>query len=590
MSLKLIQTLNSIYIAERIPSNEHVEAVISIPPGLSPQNKSLLYASCNLAGLEVTQFIETTTGPAQLYALERSHKFKNSTRTVAFADIGSSGSRISIFKFINDQNTNQTEVLQLSSTFNNHIGGNLIDERLAILLAQRYNISLENPKQKALFLSDIRSVKEMLTIHPSVDLKFDDEDFDDVKIVTATREDLINISQEFNQTIFELVKNSMKQAKINKIDSLELIGGGTRVHFIQNVLKEAFKVTKASRSLDGDHAVAMGAGYIAAELSKEFKVIPVKRSTLLSSASTFSFKDSKNTIKRFNVFTMEDFDDISSEVQVISIPDQVFTITGANGHDYMKFTIVNLTKETNLNISLIHNYYLMPVPYEIIDENGNSYDFEMKNVGWELTQETLPQMNERIKYLISVLNKRRKLEKIANDFEALVYQMKHFVEANSVDQIHDNDNNNQKELDDLKKMIEKGMELVENHGKQEEYEKYFHEFKEKFDEIQNLDKFAKGKAYLKLEKSIKKAYLILENKKYYPEIFENDEDFLELENEINNVVEWLKEHPEKDNNVKANDYIDKRATLKEKMINVNKKLRALKKNDQQDKAESFLLK
>jgi heat shock protein 4 len=66
------------------------------------------------------------------------------------------------------------------------------------------------------------------------------------------------------------VSNNLKEKKIN-LHSIEVIGGGTRIPFFLNIVKEVFNI-EPSRTLNSSESVSRGCALMAAVKSPLFKV------------------------------------------------------------------------------------------------------------------------------------------------------------------------------------------------------------------------------------------------------------------------------------------------------------------------------
>lgn len=407
-ALSIIHLMNSIRQAENI--NDTIRAVVALPPGMKAREKSFLFAALSMSGIATSQFIESSAATAELFALEKSSSFKNSSKIVAFADFGAVGSRISIFRF--EMKNGEALMTQLASEFEESTGGNLIDRRLADLIAPMYNVSLDDPKTRVNFMDDIRQVKEALSVHRSVDLKWEADDDDEEKIITVTRDDLHSVASSMNITIKAMISIALARAHVDHVDRVEIIGGCSRIPFIQELLKTGFNVSELGKSLNADSAVAFGAGYISAKNSPEFNVRNVTRSVFVTSPASV-----KTENQLYRIFNKGDLIDVSPVINCVVNPKQVFTLlTDDPGKPFMAFTL-NITKPTQVEITFIHNYYLMPLPYEAVSTDGTVIDIEYETVGWELSQAELNASNDKVQTLVRLQKERRETEKMANQLE-----------------------------------------------------------------------------------------------------------------------------------------------------------------------------
>ena len=410
-----IQSLISSIMKEENITDE-VQAVVAIPPGMKAREKSFLYAGLTIAGLLTTQFVDTTVAPAHLYALEKTSKFKNGTKVVAFVDVGAKGSRASIFNFTSAGN--KTSVVQLASQFDETVGGDSLDLRLAELVAPKYNVDLNNAKVKVNFLDDMSAVKEALSIHRSVDLKWEADDDEEETIITVTRDELNSIGGAMNKTLKTLIQDALKQAKIAQVDSVEIVGGASRIPFVQDVIKRELNVTKLGKTVNGDGAVALAAGYMAAESSNEFIVKQIEKSYMLTSECALHSDN-----RQCPVFSKGDVEEKTLVVPLVAKRDQKFVLVTDSNMPFMAFTLKNISDNTKVNITFVQNYFLMPIPLETVTDSGEKVEMEFESVGWELSPEGLAHSQELTQRLIELQLERRANEKAASDFEGLLLKL-----------------------------------------------------------------------------------------------------------------------------------------------------------------------
>ncbi|KAH0795508.1 dnaK protein [Histomonas meleagridis] len=566
-SLSLINLIDSIKQSEQI--NDSIQVVTAIPPSTSSREKSFLYAALSLANITVMQFVDSMYSPAYLYALEKDSFFKNTTKSVAFVDVGSTGTRVSIYKFTNSNSS--TSFIQIASKFND-LGGYHIDFKLADILSSQHHINMSNPKTRITFLDDISHVKAMLTIHPSVDLKFEDDEDIDEKVITITREDLSKVLSEFNETLKQTIESALVQANIEQVDSVEIIGGCSHIQSIQELVRHLFNVTKIKFSLDSENSVAYGAGYYASTRSPYFKVKEVTSSVMITSPS---YLITNNTL--YEIFRRGDFEDKCPTINVTVIPGQEFyIITDDSKLLYIKFHIKNLTTESNVELSFIHNYYLMPVPYVALIGN-ESVEIEYENVGWEPSNEELNESAKLVNELVRLYKNRRTIEKAANDFEQYLLELERFIRFNDVIP--------KDESDFIKQIVEENYKWFDERN----YLRTVKEFEDKLNVIHNKtdeivlkwkEEAEKPLIRKKIQKTIGKAKELSQKLTIFDENLKLQYELVEKIKETEKVLKrndlTSKEMKEKRNILKAVMIRAKNSLLKnkkeQKIINVTNEL------------------
>ena len=573
LALELDSFVKSVRKAENIQDN--IQLVVTAPPGMDPRDKSFIRIACAIAKLDLLQIIDQTTAPAYTYSLERRHIYENISTNVAFVDVGATGTRVSIFNF-NSTEKNQNEINQLSVTFNNTIGGNTIDEELAKILAEKYNVDMSNLKTRVNFINDVSAGKEALAMHPSVDLKWESDDDIEERIIKITREDLEKASKVFNETVVELAKNSLIMANLTKVDRVELNGGGSRAIFLRDPLKEIFNVDDISRALNQDNANALGAGYAAAEMSPQFTVFKTNKTLMITTPSYATAGT-----HAYPIFQRGDDEAGSPSIQTKCSEKSRFSIISQNG-EFTRFAIENVKEHENVEIQYIHNYMLMPVPYSCVRlSDGKELPIKMIDLPWEPTKESINKSSLLIEKIIDLQDKRRLLHKAANELEEFLLQLKHVCEERA------NDNTPINVL--MRKLVKENLEWYEGltyEPKEEEYRNrlnYLHkELDQSVDELLEVER--KPKAIKKLRKTISGVKELLAAAGLSPTINQTE---LAIARESSEEAEKkLKEF--EDNGTHSKEIVKERLSLKEAVLPVRKFMRKQEKKPADDSKLSLM--
>lgn len=490
MALKLRKLVASIALAENV--TDILEVTIAIQPGLDDKFKSLLYLACNLAKINVKQFIDASVAPAYHYIYEHSKLLKNTSRNIAFLNIGSSGSFISIFN-INGSQENRS-LTQLSVAYNNSLGGDLIDERLSERIANLYNLSFTTISEKIEFINLISAAKESLSLYPSVVLKWDVDYLEEPIDIHVFREDIINISHEFNVSLIKMVNEALKKAKLAHVDKVEVIGGGTRAIFIRDIMHKALGVKRFSLHLNQDSTIAIGAGYAAAEHSPMFITPNITKKFLLTSNSYF-LKDRKT----YPIFRIGDEEGISSSVLFKYYPNSSLEIiSGEMLKEFSKFKLLNVTGQCDVEVKFTHNMFLMPIPY-VAKTNNRELDIEFIKSYWE------PKNVSNSVYIVDQIENstisRLEKQKLANKIEEFLINLKHELNSDDVLSKFSSDNINM-----FHKDIDNDIEYLYNisNVNLEIYKSFYTDVKDKYKSLYDITSVSKTNLISKINKYINK--------------------------------------------------------------------------------------
>ncbi|EAY05726.1 dnaK protein [Trichomonas vaginalis G3] len=545
LALELDYFVKSVKKAENI--QDRLQVVISIPPGMDPRDRTFIRLACRLAGIELIGFIDSTTAPAYTYSLERQHIYSNESLNVGFVDIGKSGSRVEIFNF--DGRDGQNTVKQLAVVFNNTMGGHNVDQKLAEIVSKKYNIDISNLKIRTNLENDVSAAKESLAMHPSVELLWDSDDEDEPRNLTITRSDLEESGQELNKTVVSLIENALKMANLQKVDRCELAGGQTRSIFLRDPIINAFGVEEVSRTLSQDHFNALAAGYESAELSPQFTVQKqVNKSLMITIPSWALF--GKNL---YPIFNRGDEEGGSPSVETVLSDQHTYSIVTSRG-EFAKFNVKGHKKD-RVEISFIHNYFLMPIPYTAVSKN-NELSIDFVRLPWEPTNESINHSQVLFDNFIYIADQRRHVHKLANDLEEFLLQLKHVLPSSG------------EHTNILNSHIEWYSNLV-TEAKAEDYKTRLDELHERFDSICEsiLEKETKPKSLKKIKKTVCVVKELLSSARTSPLV---NRTALSIAEESLELAERDLVRFENDEKVKSQDIIRTRQQLKDAALPIKK--------------------
>ncbi|MFH4978884.1 hypothetical protein AB6A40_005593 [Gnathostoma spinigerum] len=133
---------------------------------------------------------------------------------------------------------------------------------------------MENPRAMRKLLKEADRVKQVLSANPEhyaqLESVHEGQDFR----IMVTRDQLEKLMIDMEPRMVRPIVDALKMAElsVDQVDQVVLMGAGTRVPKVQAVLQEFLKGKELGKFLNTDEAIAMGAVYQAAHLSKGFKV------------------------------------------------------------------------------------------------------------------------------------------------------------------------------------------------------------------------------------------------------------------------------------------------------------------------------
>lgn len=141
----------------------------------------------------------------------------------------------------------------------------------------QYGINpLNHPKAKLRILDAIERMRKVLSANMessiNIECLLEDEDMN----YTLKREEFENLIKDSIHQIQDTL-NSLKDLLVKKgikYSDVEIIGGGSRIPIVQQMIMDTFKVDQVMRTMNASECIARGCALMSAMLSPLFKVAP----------------------------------------------------------------------------------------------------------------------------------------------------------------------------------------------------------------------------------------------------------------------------------------------------------------------------
>lgn len=264
--LKKMKKTAEDYLGEKVDS-----AVITVPAYFNDAQRQATKDAGKIAGLEVKRIINEPTAAALAYGLDHTKEDK----IIAVYDLGGGTFDISIIEIADVEGETQFEVL--STNGDTFLGGEDFDQTLINYLVEEFKkesgINLEND---AIALQRLKEAAEKAKIELSstqqtdINLPYITADSTGPKHlnIKLTRSKLESLVEHLVEKSLEPIKTAIKDAdkKIGDIDDIILVGGQTRMPFVQKKVADFFG-KEPRKDVNPDEAVASGAAIQAGVIS-----------------------------------------------------------------------------------------------------------------------------------------------------------------------------------------------------------------------------------------------------------------------------------------------------------------------------------
>ena len=254
--------------AEAYLGRKVTDAVITVPAYFSDAQRQATKDAGKIADLNVLRIVNEPTAASLAYGLD-----KTNDHTILVFDFGGGTFDVSVMELGDG-------VFEVKSTSgNNHLGGDDIDDIIMKFLANKFKtdsgIDLMADKQA---LQRLKEAAEVAKIQLSssqkttINLPFITSDATGPKHLNLdmTRAEFENLIADVITKLKGPTEQALKDAKVNKIDKVILVGGSTRIPAVQALVKEITGLD-GDKSVNPDEVVAMGAAIQAGILGGEVK-------------------------------------------------------------------------------------------------------------------------------------------------------------------------------------------------------------------------------------------------------------------------------------------------------------------------------
>ncbi|MBE6155850.1 MAG: molecular chaperone DnaK [Firmicutes bacterium] len=266
------------YLGEKV-----TKAVITVPAYFNDAERQATKNAGKIAGLEVERIINEPTAAALAYGLDK----QDELQTILVYDLGGGTFDVSILELGDG-------VFEVKATAgDNKLGGDDFDEKVSDYLVKEFKkengVDLSKDAMAMQRIKDAaekakKDLSSMSTTQISLPFITQNEDKEplhmEIELSKAKFEDLCK--DLFDSTL-EPVRKALKDAKLKSsdIDKVILVGGSTRIPYIQELVKKELG-QEPNKSVNPDEVVAMGAAIQGGVLTGEVNDIVLLDVTPLS--------------------------------------------------------------------------------------------------------------------------------------------------------------------------------------------------------------------------------------------------------------------------------------------------------------------
>ena len=235
------------------------EAVITVPAYFNDAQRQATKNAGKIAGLDVKRIINEPTAAALAYGIDK----QENAHTVLVYDLGGGTFDVSILDLGDG-------VFEVKSTAgNNRLGGDDFDQRIIDYLVEEFEkenkVDLRDDKMAMQRIKDAaekakKDLSGMTSTQITIPFIAQNANGPLNLDVTLTRAKFEEINMDLFESTLEPVRKALKDAKLkaSDIDKVLLVGGSTRIPYIQELVKKELG-QEPCKGVNPDECVAIGA-------------------------------------------------------------------------------------------------------------------------------------------------------------------------------------------------------------------------------------------------------------------------------------------------------------------------------------------
>jgi molecular chaperone DnaK len=274
MILQKMRSAAEEYLGEKVD-----RAVITVPAYFNDSQRQATKDAGQIAGLTVERIVNEPTAAALAYGLD-----KKKDETIAVYDFGGGTFDISILE------VGEGVVEVKSTNGDTHLGGDDIDQRVIDWIVDSFvkdqGIDLSKDKmalQRLKEAAEKAKIELSSAMETEINLPFITADASGPKhlVLKLSRAKFETLVEDLLQRTMGPCKMAMKDAGVQSVDEVVMVGGSTRIPKVQELVKEYFG-KDPHKGVNPDEVVAIGAAVQAGVLSGDVKDVLLLDVTPLS--------------------------------------------------------------------------------------------------------------------------------------------------------------------------------------------------------------------------------------------------------------------------------------------------------------------
>nr|QGN03551.1 heat shock protein 70-3 [Dugesia japonica] len=261
-------------VAEMNLATKVVDVVLNVPTYATDSERRAILDAAQIANLNCVRIINDTTAIGLAYGIYNKElpEPEAQSKNIVFIDFGYSSLQSNVVAF----NKGKMRVIASSCSL---VGGRDFDEviynKVKEEFRDRYKLNvIDGSKPSIRLMQECEKLKKLMSAN-ATEIPLNIECFmNDIDVSSRMkRVEFEELSSDLLQKVKKTLENLIVEAKmsLDDIDSIELVGGSTRIPAVKQIIGEIFK-KEGRTSLNADEAVARGCALQCAIMSPAFRV------------------------------------------------------------------------------------------------------------------------------------------------------------------------------------------------------------------------------------------------------------------------------------------------------------------------------
>jgi hypoxia up-regulated 1 len=271
------------FLSDKFSGGDVRDCVVTVPSFYAYKERNAIIQAAELSKLNLLSLVSENVAASVQFALDKNF---TDTHYYIFYNMGSSNLQATLVAYGPSYKFKEQKLIDigkkieiLGEAWEKEVGGNAFNYKIIRHLMKKFD---ETRKDKPSVQGDYRvaerilpsavKIKEILSANKDVSMTILGVDSGANLDAKMTRDEFETISSDIFDRVYRPIETLLSRANItvSQLNQVELLGGSVRIPKIQDVLKSKLGNIIGTH-MNGDDSMALGAAYICANFSANFK-------------------------------------------------------------------------------------------------------------------------------------------------------------------------------------------------------------------------------------------------------------------------------------------------------------------------------